>query len=87
MTTNLQEWAARADPYHEVGLMPAHQAGGSHLPSTSHTGNDQGAKPWHPDSPTFWLVGVLGLTLLGVIGVSAGGRVGPVRAGASLGKP
>lgn len=85
MTSSLQDWAARADPFHEVGLMPG-QSYPSALPRSDTSGNDKGATPWHPDSPIFWVVAILGLTLFGVVGLSVGGRAGPVKAGASLGK-
>jgi hypothetical protein len=81
-----QEWS----PYHVLGMSPAgqHQSespAGETLPSSSHTGHDRGALPWHPDSPGFWLVLVGVATVLGVFGASFNVRAGKGKAGVSVG--
>lgn len=81
-----QEWS----PYNVLGMSPAAQQhtespAGQTLPSTSHTGLDKGALPWHPDSPGFWLVLVGVSTVLGVFGASFNVRAGKGRAGVSVG--
>lgn len=43
-------------------------------------------KPWHPDSPLFWLGAVIALTF-GLIGASTQIRVGPFKASAGAGNP
>lgn len=49
------------------------------------TAKDAGRAVWHPDHPLFWLA-ALTLATAGFIGVSASGRLGPAKAGVSLGK-
>lgn len=57
---------------------------GGALPATTFGAQDNGAVPWSPDSPVFWLA-VLGLgTLFGFIGASADFRVGRARIGAEV---
>jgi hypothetical protein len=81
---------AQFSPYAVTGLSPAAQQraespAGETLPSTSHTGQDRGALPWHPDSPGFWLALVGVATVLGVFGASFQVRAGKGRAGVSVG--
>lgn len=40
---------------------------------------------FHPDHPLFWVAGLLGV-MFGAIGFNAHARVGPVSAGADVGK-
>lgn len=69
------------------GMSPASAGGGGDvLPPVSHMAGDRGVVPWHPDSPSFWLIAVGTLTLVGVLGASFNLRAGPARAGASVGK-
>jgi hypothetical protein len=42
------------------------------------------ARPWSPDSPIFWLVGLAAATL-GLIGFATSVRVGPARAAIAVG--
>jgi hypothetical protein len=84
---DLGEWS----PYAQLGMTPASQQGqhspaGETLPHSSHTGMDKGALPWHPDSPAFWGVLILGGTLLGMVGASFKVRVLKGSAGANVGK-
>lgn len=70
-----------------TGLNPGTASGAPEMaPKVSHTMGDKGALPWHPDSPQFWLLLLLGGTVFGIVGASVQFRAGPARAGASLGK-
>lgn len=57
---------------------------GQSLPASTYTGQDRAAVPWSPDSPTFWLIGVLALTALGWVGASVNVRAGRARAGVKV---
>lgn len=77
-------------PYMVTGLSPAAQQrtdspAGEALPSSSNTGGDKGALPWHPDSPAFWVALLAGATVLGVFGASFNVRAGKGRAGVHVG--
>lgn len=73
-------------PSRLLGISPANQtkAAGDTLPPTTLTGGDMASLPWHPDSPTFWLVAVAGATLLGLIGASVEVRAFKGKARASV---
>lgn len=77
----------RSSVYHLSGLngRGAANAGGG-LPTTSHTVDDKGAAPWHPDSPMFWVAAFGTLVIVGIVGFTGKGRVGPVKAGFAVGK-
>jgi len=83
----VMDYLAGSSPYSFVGLSIGQQ---NHdqtmLPKTSHASNDNGANPLHPDSPVFWVVAILGATLLGIFGVSIGGKAGPVKGSLEVGK-
>lgn len=70
-----------------LGLSPANQtkAAGMALPPVTHTGGDMAVIPWHPDSPTFWLVVIAAGTVLGIAGASVRVRAFKGRASAELG--
>lgn len=73
--------------YNTYGVNPGAASGAPEMaPPVSHMAGDKGAVPWHPDSPTFWLVLIGTASLLGIAGASINLRAGPARAGASLGK-
>jgi hypothetical protein len=59
---------------------------GGGLPTSSHTGDDKGASPLHPDSPIFWLLILTGGVLAGIIGLGGSARVGPAKVGLEVGK-
>lgn len=77
--------------YSTLGIMPPKSHGtqvtgaGASLPHTSNTVGDSGAVPWSPDSPHFWAVVILGLTVFGVIGASMDLRAGKRHARVSVG--
>jgi hypothetical protein len=77
----------RLSPAALLGLSPANQskAAGQALPPTSVTGGDNAFVPWHPDSPTFWLLLVGVGTIFGLVGASVQVRAGKGKAGASIG--
>ena len=88
----VQDYLAASSPYSLVGLMPTgnKEFSGSTpyetLGVTSNSAGDQGANAFHPDSPVFWVVAILGATLLGIFGVSAGVKAGPVKSSLEVGK-
>ncbi|MFE7413141.1 hypothetical protein [Streptomyces laurentii] len=61
-------------------------AAGAGLPATSTSSNDGGDKPWHPDSPIFWVAMIGIASFVGIVGASVNLHAGPARAGASIGK-
>lgn len=82
----------RFDPAHIHGVMPAAVMGGrvpTEAPLQTSAGpsmaDRNSEKPWHPDSPMFW-VGLLLATTLGFVAASTSIRVGPFKAGISAGK-
>lgn len=81
-------WNQSLSPAALLGLSPANQskAAGAALPPTSVTGGDNAYVPWHPDSPTFWLLAIGVATIFGVVGASVNVRAGKGKAGAHLGK-
>lgn len=82
----------RFDPYNIHGVMPGAVMSGrtptdapliaSAGPSTLERNTD---KPWHPDSPMFWVGALLALTL-GFAAASTSIRVGPFKVAAAAGK-
>ena len=68
-----------------VGLASGSSAAGEALPPTTAAYGDRQQLPWHPDSPTFWLIAIAGATVLGLAGIEVRGRVGKGRAGANIG--
>jgi hypothetical protein len=72
-------------PSQLLGLTPgtgSRQAAGAVMPPVSHSGNDSGAIPWHPDSPIFWLAALTVTTIAGITGASV--RVRAFKRGASV---
>ncbi len=81
------------DPAHAYGVKPPSAVNGPLDPlSTLHTSAGPAlaetnvSKPWHPDSPLFW-VGTLLAVTFGLIAASTSVRVGPVRASVAAGTP
>ena len=72
--------------YRLTGLLPPKNGSTGALPTSSHTADDKGANPFHPDSPMFWVAVFGTLVIVGVAGMSMGGRVGPLKAGFKAGK-
>lgn len=84
-------WAwSRLNPFDLVG-MPGALPASSAVSSVPGIARSQGpgmfddVKQWHPDSPMFW-VGALLLGTFGLVASTTTIRVGPFKAGASLGK-
>jgi hypothetical protein len=73
-----------------LGIRPGPRGGGAgeSLPSTSaaHGAGDNASVWYSPDSPTFWVVAVLGVCVFGMAGADARVRLGRGRAAASVGK-
>ena len=80
-------WNTKLSPAALLGLSPANQskAAGAVLPPTSVTGGDNAFVPWHPDSPTVWLLAIGVGTIFGLLGASIQVRAGKGRAGANIG--
>jgi hypothetical protein len=80
-------WNHDLSPAALLGLSPAKQskAAGQALPPTSVTGGDNAYVPWHPDSPTFWLLAIGVGTIFGLLGASIQVRAGKGKAGANIG--
>jgi len=68
-----------------LNMASGSQAAGQALPPTTAAYGDRQQLPWHPDSPTFWLIVIAGATILGLAGVEVRGRVGKGKAGAQIG--
>lgn len=85
MRQNAGEYLETATPANTYGLTVAPNTHESALPVTTHGAHDMGGNPFHPDSPVFWVLAFVGLTLVGIVGVTAGGRVGPAKASLQLG--
>lgn len=70
-----------------LGMSPANQtrSAGSALPPVDTVAGDMAFVPWHPDSPTFWLVAIAAATVLGIAGASVHVRAFRGRASAELG--
>jgi hypothetical protein len=70
-----------------LGISPAYasKAAGAGTPPTTLSGGDHAAVPWHPDSPTFWLLVIAGATVFGIAGASVRVRAFHAHAGASVG--
>lgn len=82
-----------------VSPSPASKYGGSFLsdrcdPGAAASGLEgvAGSPPghhaahWHPDSPLFWVAGLV-LVVFGIGGAATTVRLGPAKAGVSVGKP
>jgi hypothetical protein len=89
--TVIESWD-RFDPFHIHGVMPANVMNGragtdAPLAVTAGPGlaERNTDKPWHPDSPMFW-VGILLATTFGMIAASTSIRVGPFKAAVAAGK-
>lgn len=80
-------WNQRLTPSLLLGLNPGapSRAQGAALPPNTAAGGDHVAVPWSPDSPLFWLGGVVLLTVLGVTGASVRVRAFSKRASVELG--
>lgn len=72
----------------QTGATSGPSAAGAGLPvtSASSTVTDGGDKPWHPDSPIFWVAVIMAASFAGIVGASVHVKAGPARAGASVGK-
>ena len=81
----VREFLDRSSIYRSTGLIPRGAGSTGSLPSSSCTAEDQGAAPWHPDSPMFWVAVFGTLVIVGVVGFSGKGRVGPLKAGFKAG--
>lgn len=82
----ISDYLARSSPYALTGLKPSGADSKGNLPITSHQANDRGGNPFHPDSPIFWIA-ILGAgVLVGIVGLTGGGRIGPVKAAFTAGK-
>ena len=82
-----QPLLAVPSPYSKYGLNgTATSPVDAPLPSIAGPGvaDSLAAKPWHPQSPLFWF-GVIAAATFGLMAVSVSGRVGPVKAGVSVG--
>lgn len=79
-------------PLQQFGLAPGgagpggSSAAGVALPASSTTSADGGDKPWHPDSPLFWLAILTVASVTGIVGASVNLKAGPAKAGAKIGK-
>lgn len=86
----VDDFFAQLNPATLLNLSPVTPTGssaaGAGLPVTTTTSADHGAKPWHPDSPLFWLAVVAGASLAGIVGASVNLHAGPAKARASVGK-
>ncbi len=82
-------WNQRVTPASLFGLRPGapapRTAAGSSLPPTSAGANDGAHIPWHPDSPVFWGVAIIALTIAGMTGASVRVRAFKRHASAELG--
>jgi hypothetical protein len=78
------------NPLDHFGLNTAASSGpsaaGAGLPASSSSSNDGGDKPWHTDSPLFWVAVIAAASFAGIVGASVNLHAGPARAGASVGK-
>lgn len=85
-----EDFFASLNPLTQLGLNVSAASGpsaaGAGLPASSGASNDGGSKPWHPDSPLFWLAVIAGASLAGIVGASVNLHAGPARAGAAIGK-
>lgn len=81
---------ATLNPLDHFGLNTAMSSGpsaaGAGLPATSASSNDGADKPWHPDSPIFWIAVIAAASFAGIVGASVKVHAGPAAAGASVGK-
>jgi hypothetical protein len=70
-----------------LGLSPASgsRAAGQSLPPVTAMAGDRQQVWWSPDSPTFWVAGLIGLTVLGMAGADVRVRLFKGKAGASVG--
>lgn len=83
------DWAQRVTPAAMFGLAPGaprSKSAGAVLPSTSVGAGDGAFVPWSPDSPVFWGLVFVGLTLAGVAGASVRVRAFRGHAGADIGE-
>jgi len=80
------DFLAQSSTYRLTGLMPQGTGSTGSLPSSSHSVDDKGSNPFHPDSPMFWVAVFGTLVIVGVAGMSGSGRVGPVKAGFKAGR-
>lgn len=89
----VDDYFATLNPLQHFGLStaaaPAGQsAAGAGLPGSSSTATvgDGGDKPWHPDSPLFWVAVIAAASFAGIVGASVNLHAGPAHAGAAIGK-
>ncbi|MFD9053282.1 hypothetical protein [Streptomyces zaomyceticus] len=85
------DFFASLNPLTQLGLNTATTSGpsaaGAGLPVTSQSQSfDHGEKPWHPDSPIFWVAMIGIASFVGIVGASVNVHAGPAKAGASIGK-
>lgn len=80
-------WNEQLTPQALLGVSPAYasRAAGASLPPTTVSGADRAAVPWHPDSPTFWVLLIAGATVAGIAGASVHVRAFKGRAGLDIG--
>ncbi|MFB7518399.1 hypothetical protein ACWGLK_31680 [Streptomyces albidoflavus] len=86
-----EDFFASLNPLAAFGLNTATTQGpsaaGAGLPVTSSSSSfDHGEKPWHPDSPIFWVAMIAIASAVGIVGASVSVSAGPASAGAKLGK-
>lgn len=84
------DWGQRVTPAAMFGLTPGAPRGGRSagavLPATSVGAGDRAYVPWSPDSPVFWGLAFVALTLAGVAGASVRVRAFKGHAGAEIGE-
>lgn len=80
-------WNKQVTPASMFGINPGAARGGAGaaLPPTSVGAGDGAFVPWSPDSPTFWAVALIVLTVAGVTGASVRVRAFKRSAEAKLG--
>jgi hypothetical protein len=61
------------------------KAAGHSLPPVTAMAGDRQMVWWSPDSPTFWVLGLISLTVLGMAGADVRVRLFKGKAGASVG--
>jgi hypothetical protein len=79
-------------PLQQYNLLPGgagpggSSAAGVALPASSTTSADGGDKPYHPDSPLFWLALLVVASVTGIVGASVNVKAGPAKASGKIGK-
>jgi len=65
-------WNKQVTPSAMFGIRPGAAGGGAGaaLPPTSVGAGDGAFVPWSPDSASFWVIGFIALTVIGVTGAS-----------------